>query len=177
MLDAARPIVVVVVTAVFIGGLARLLRRSRPAALARGAGTIRPEFWSALLTVLVGCVMLVAASLASIYGKAGWAAAGAAVLGALIAGFMAPSLTSLHAVHWNEHGIDGPAKMFGLTLGTARTEIAWSDIVKTGKTITGYWFIESSDGRRVYWSYLYQGYGALVAALQSHRPSLDLRFG
>ena len=177
MLDAARPILVVVATAVVLGGLATLLRRSQPAALAHGAGTIRPELWTAWLTVLSGMAMLAVAAWASIYRNGGWAAAGVAVLGALIAGFMAPSLTSMHAVHWNEHGIEGPAKMFGPTLRAARTGIAWSDIVKTGKTITGYWFVESSDGRPVYWSYLYKGYGALMAALQRHRPSLDLRFG
>ena len=177
MFDTARLILVAVATAIILGGLAALLRRSPPAALAQGAGTIRPELWSAGFTVLGGMAMLAVAAWASIYKNGGWAAAGVAVLGALIAGFMAPSLTSIHAVHWNEVGIEGPAKTFGPTLGTARTEIAWSDIVKTGKTITGYWFIESGDGRRVYWSYLYKGYGALMAALQNHRPSLDLRFG
>ncbi len=65
--------------------------------------------------------------------------------------------------------------MFGPTLGAARTEIAWSEIAKTGKTITGYWYVESGDGRRVYWSYLYKGYGALVLALRGHCPSLQLR--
>jgi hypothetical protein len=177
MLDAVRPILVVIATAVILGALAMLLRRSPPAALAQGAGTIRPELWTAWLTVLGGIAMLAAAAWVSIYRNGGWAAAGIAVLGALSAGFMAPPLTSMHAVHWNEHGIEGPAKMFGPTLGTARTEIAWSDIVKMGKTITGYWFVESRDGRRVYWSYLYKGYGALIAAQQSHCPSLNLRFG
>lgn len=120
--------------------------------------------------------MFVAASWASIHGNGGWAAAGVALLGAAIAGFMAPSVTSIHAVHWNDRGVEGPAKMFGPTLGTARTEIEWQDIVKTGKTITGYWYVESGDGRRVYWSFMYKGYGALVLALRSHRPSLQFRF-
>jgi hypothetical protein len=163
-------------TAVILGGLATLLRRGRPTALVGAAGTIRPEFWSALFTVLGGLAMFVAAAWASVYGNGGWAAVGVAVLGIAIAGFMAPSLTAIHAIHWNEYGIEGPSKMFGPTLGSARTEIAWSELVKTGKTITGYWFVESSDGRRIYWSYLYKGYGALIAALQSHCPSLRLRF-
>lgn len=154
-----------------------VLREPRPATLAPGAGTIRPGLWSAWLTVLVGIAMLAMAATASIYGHGGRTAAALAVLGALIAGFMAPSLTSIHAVRWNEHGIEGPAKMFGPTLGAARTEIAWSEIVRAGTTITGYWFVESRDGRRVYWSYLYKGYGGLIAGLQSHCPSLDLRFG
>ena len=167
-----RPVLVVVLTAVVLWGLATLLRRSAPAALEGQVGTIRPELWSACLTVLGGLAMFVAATWASIHGNGGWASIGVAVLGAAIAAFMAPSVTSIHSVHWNEHGIEGPAKTFGPTLGTARTEIAWSEIVKTGKTITGYWFVEAGDGRRVYWSYLYKGYGALMAALQSRRPSL-----
>src|SRR5262245_7827910 len=159
MNDTARDILVVVVlTAVMVGGLAAILRRSRPATLAGRTGTIRPDLWSAWLTVVAGLAMVVAAAWAAIHGNGGWAAAGAALLGAAIAGFMAPSVTSIHAVHWNERGIEGPAKMLGPTLGRARTEIAWSEIVKTGTTTTGYWFVESGDGRRVYWSYLYKGY-------------------
>ena len=176
MLDAARPFLVLVLTAVVLGVLAALLRRSAPVALKGQAGTIRPELWSAWLTVLGGSGMFVAASWASIHGNGGWDAAGVALLGAAIAGFMAPSVTSIHAVHWNDRGVECPAKMLGPTLGTARTEIEWQDIVKTGKTITGYWYVESGDGRRVYWSFLYKGYGALVLALRSHRPPLQFRF-
>jgi len=117
-----------------------------------------------------------AAAWASIYGNGGWAVAPAALLGAAIAGFMAPSVTSIHAVHWNEQGIEGPSRMFGPTLGFARTEMAWSEIEKTGTTRTGFWYVEARDGRRVYWSYLYKGYGALMLALRAYRPSLDLRF-
>jgi hypothetical protein len=176
MLDSMRPVLIVILTAVILGGLATLLGRSAPAARAGQIGAIRPELWSAWLTVVGGLAMFVTASWASIHGNGGWAAVGVALLGAAIAGFMAPSVTSIHIVHWNEHGVEGPSKMFGPTLGASRTEIAWSEIVKTGKTITGYWFVESGDGRRVYWSYLYKGYGALIAALQSRRPSLQLRF-
>jgi hypothetical protein len=102
----------------------------------------------------MGLLVFAAALWAAIFSNGGWAAAAAALFGAAIAGFMAPSVTSIHAVRWNGEGIEGPARMFGPTLGTARTEIAWSDIVRTGKTVTGYWYVESGDGRRVYWSYL-----------------------
>jgi hypothetical protein len=137
---------------------------------------IRPELWTAWATVLIGSLMLVVALWAVTIENGGWAAAAVALLGAAIAGFMAPSVTSLHAVRWNENGIEGPAKMFGLTLGVARTEIAWADIVRTGVTTTGYWYVESTDGRRVYWSYLYKGYGALVRALRRQCPTLRLPF-
>jgi hypothetical protein len=110
---------------------------------------------------------------ASIYGGGGWVTAAAALFGLAIAGFMSPSVTSIHAVHWSERGIEGPAKLFGPTLGIARAQIAWSDIAKSGKTITGYWYVESTDGRRVYWSYLYKGYGALMSVLQARHPELQ----
>ena len=51
------------------------------------------------------------------------------------------------------------------------------EIAGAGTTWSGYWFIDAGDGRRIYWSYLYKGYGALIASLQAHRPDLDLPFG
>ena len=64
--------------------------------------------------------------------------------------------------------------MFGPTLGAARTQIQWADIVRTGKTATSYWFVETSDGRRIYWSYLYKGYRAFVGYLRTRCPDLVL---
>jgi len=108
------------------------------------------------------------------YRDGGWVAAVAATFGAAIAGFMAPSVTSVHSVDWDENGIRGPSKTFGLTLGAAHTEISWSEVVASGKTTTGYWFINTDDGRRIYWSYLYKGYGSLTQALERHCPSVTL---
>src|SRR5260370_12583793 len=93
-LDAVRLVLTVVVTAIVVGGLAMLLRRSAPATLNGQAGTIRPELWSAWITVLGGLAMLAAGSWASIYGNGSWAAVGVALLGAAVAGFMAPSVDS-----------------------------------------------------------------------------------
>ena len=149
MLDIVRPVLALVLTAGVLGGLAILLRRSAPARQEGQAGTIRPDFWTAWLTVAGGLAMFVTASRDALYGDGGWGAAAVALIGAAAAGFMAPSTTSIHAVHWNDHGVEGPAKMFGPTLGLARTEIAWPEIAKTGKTKTAYWYVESGDGRRV----------------------------
>jgi hypothetical protein len=176
MLDVLRPVIAAVFAALILWALARVLRRSTPASLAADAGMIRPELWTAWFTVLGGLAVLVVALWAAIVKDGGWAAAAVALLGAAIAGFMAPSVTSVHAVRWNENGIEGPAKTLGPTLGTARTQMAWSDIVRTGQTTTGYWYVESHDGRRVYWSYLYKGYGALARALQRQCPTLRLPF-
>ena len=149
----------------------RLLRQATPAALDAVSGSIRPEKITAAVTVVVGAGMAVGGAASALSGGGGWAAA-VALAGLAIAGFMAPSLTSLHAVNWDTDGIEGPSRLFGPTLGVARARIAWSEIVRTGVTSTSYWYVESNDKRRVYWSYLYKGHGALGAALAAHCPRL-----
>jgi hypothetical protein len=161
-------------TTVIVAGLSWLMRRSRPLALSGQRGTIRPERWSAWITVIFGALMFVIALVFLVSGAGGWGAAAAALFGAAIAGFMAPSVTSIHVVHWNAQGMEGPSRTFGPTLGFARTTIKWSEIVATGTTITGYWCVEAADGRRIFWSYLYNGYGSLTLALQRNCPSLSL---
>jgi hypothetical protein len=96
------------------------------------------------------------------------------LVGAAISGFMAPSLTKLHIITWSSDGVEGPSRTFGPTLGLAKTTILWGDIRQTGKTATSYWYIESKDGRRIYWSYLYKGYHVFVRELRMRCPTLTL---
>jgi hypothetical protein len=159
-------------TMAFIELIRRLLRRATPAALDAASGSIRPEKITAAVTVLVGAGMAVGGTASALFGGGGGWAAASALMGFAIAVFMAPSLTSLHAVNWNTDGIEGPSRLFGPTLGVARARIAWSEIARTGVTSTSYWYVESNDKRRVYWSYLYKGHGALGAALTAHCPQL-----
>lgn len=164
---------VAALTALITGGLAWLIGRARPAALSADSGTIAPERWSALFTVIFGGIFVVGGGVAVFAGQ--WSLGlGAIVMGAAIGGFMAPSLTNAHVVTWSGDHVQGPSKMFGPTLGLAKTQIKWRDIVSTGKTTTGYWFIETKDRRRIYWSYLYKGYGAFVGYLRTRCPNLAL---
>jgi hypothetical protein len=143
-----------------------------PVAEEAPSGTIRPPLLRAWLGTLFGLMMLLAALWAAIGSHNSDVAAAAAFLGIVFVGASAPQIAWDHKVRWNQTGIEGPAKMFGLTLGPTRTEIAWSDIVRTGRTQTGYWYVESRDGRRVYWSYLCVGYEALTRELQRKCPPL-----
>lgn len=172
MNETLRPILIVGTTMLVIMVLSRLIGRGKPLHLTADQGTIRPERISAWFTVIGGtamCIFGIALAL-----NMGWIGGALAAMGLAIAGFMAPSLTSVHAVHWNPTGVEGPSILFGPTLGLRRTQIIWSDIVKTGATLTSYWFIESGDGRRVYWSYLYKGHRALAQALRTHCPNLEM---
>jgi hypothetical protein len=161
-------------TMLLLGAVAWLLRRAKPIAGSVTAGAIEPEKVSAWLTVLGGMAMCLAGMFFLVRGDCGWIAAFFTLLGAAAGGFMTPSLTSIHRVHWTEDHIEGPSRLFGPTLGVARTAIAWADLTRAGKTITSYWYVEAGDGRRVYWSYLYKGYGTLTDALRRRCPNLKL---
>lgn len=146
-------------------------RRGPPQSGAPGMhGTIRPDRCSAGLTI----ALAVAFVLVSVLGVAGvlrtalpWGAAlGGSLASCLVAACMAPSLTPLRAVHWNDTGIEGPCTPLGLILGARRAVLRWEEIIRAGETATGYWYVESGDGQRVYWSFLYPGYGALVQAVR-----------
>lgn len=160
-------------TAAITGAVGWLISRLKPRRLGGDAGTIVPERWTAALTVLCGLAIAAVGVLALLGGD--WKVGLACILmGLACAGFMAPSLTDLHIVHWTAEGVEGPSRMFGPTLGLARSAITWRELAATGKTITGYRFIQADDGRRIYWSYLYRGSGAFVAALLAHCPNLEL---
>jgi hypothetical protein len=157
--------------------LSRVLRRARPSTVGDTAGAIEPEKSTAWITVILGGLLSLAGLFGALFRAGGLGALAIAILGLCIAGFMSPSLTTVHRVTWEKEGIEGPSRLFGLTLGLERTKILWREIARAGTTKTGYWFVESLDGRRVYWSYLYRGYGALTAFLHRKRPDLALPFG
>jgi hypothetical protein len=150
-------------------------RRKSQAALEPGSGIVRPPLLSARFGTYFGSLMLLAAVWAAMLHSYDMAAA-AGLLGLVFTFAAAPQVVWRHEVCWNQEGIEGPAKMFGLTLGAARTGIAWVDIARVGRTITGYWYVESSDGSRVYWSYLGAGHEALAQALRAHCPTLQFNF-
>jgi hypothetical protein len=164
-------------TAVVLGVVAHVIRSGRPRQLNDGSGTITPEKSSAAFTVIGGGAMAVLGFGAFLAGTVDEMGMGLVLgcMGLAIGGFMAPSLTHIHDVHWSEFVIEGPSRMFGPTLGLARTSIAWSDVVRTGSTMTGYRYVETLDGRRVYWSYLYKGNTTLEAALALRCPSDAIR--
>jgi hypothetical protein len=44
--------------------------------------------------------------------------------------------------------------------------------VRGGATMTGLFFVETADARRVYWSTIHAGYGDLFEAIKARRPDL-----
>jgi hypothetical protein len=156
---------------VVLGVVAHVIRSGKPLQLSDGSGTITPEKSSAVFTVISGGAMAALGFGLFLAGTVNEIGLVAGCMGLAIGGFMAPSLTHMHDVHWSEGVIEGPSRMFGPTLGLARTSIAWSDVVRTGSTMTGYRYVETLDGRRVYWSYLYTGNATLEAALALRCPS------
>ncbi|MEO6216084.1 MAG: hypothetical protein ABIO86_08640 [Sphingomonas sp.] len=146
-------------------------QRSKPRALVEGGGRIAPGrreigigLVSGLLLSVLGCTALwygavVPGSLMAVSGLGG------AVLVAL-------SLSRRHDLVWSDTGIEGPCRKIVGILGSARTQIRWSDIALTGRTLGGYSFVETADGRRIYWSSLYSGFVVFETRLKLHRPDL-----
>lgn len=177
MLDFVRQIAAgmigVIATIFLMGWWTRKNYRARPLKQTETACTISPGKFSAAVITFVGAVgaffgigLLISGSV-----PAGLICFS---IGAALAFFMSPSLTHTHDVSWNDVEVTGPCKRLGLTLGRSRTSIPWHVITSTGKTSSGYWFIEAGDGRRIYWSYLYPGYGRFVEKLEAKRPEISL---
>lgn len=162
-----------IIALVLAGWLSRAIRRAKPQALDAASGAIVPERISAAIIVAMGAVFF-AFGLIAVLAQPNWSGVLFALFGLTMSAFMAPSLTSLHRLSWSQEGVDGASKTFGLTLARDRAKLPWSSLARTGRTFSGYWYLEAQDGRRVYWSYLYKGYGAFVEALKAKRPDLDL---
>jgi hypothetical protein len=109
----------------------------------------------------------------AVYGNGGWGALAFAPF-AICAGSTIPSLMSIRFVSWDQDGLQGPSKTFGSILRAARTKIAWADIVESDRLLRGYWYVEASDGRRIYWDSYFSGYDRLTLALRHQCPSLPL---
>ncbi len=137
------------------------------------SGTISPGKASALIVTMIGIALLALG-----VGKtcSGDPAIGAtcAIVGFMLAFFMTLSLTHRHDLSWDEAGVHGPSRLFGPALGLSRASIRWEEIGTVGATITSFWFVQAGDGRRVYWSYLYPGYGSFTKRLRTKRPDLTL---
>lgn len=156
----------------FSGAIAGWLGRAKPLALERDTGAIRPDRWSASFTVFLFAALSLWMLYISVWSNGGWPFMIASFALAAIAGCKIPSLTNCHLVGWKAGGVAGPSTTFGLD--TSRSEIDWRDIARVGKTLSGYWFIESRDARRIYWSYAYRGHNTLKAALKKRCPTLNL---
>jgi hypothetical protein len=158
----------------FITALWACVNRRRPPQGDFGpAGNITPGKVSAATVTFVG-VVITTFGVASVVSGALGSGFVCLLVGVALTIFMGPSLTHMHDVSWNSAEVNGPSTLFGLSLGRSRTTIRWDEVASTGKTITSYWFIQAADGRRIYWSYLYPGYGRFVESLIANRPQIEL---
>lgn len=169
----AIPILFAVSAPQIMRGFGRLYRGSGITDAGTDVGSIRPD------------------PISSWFGVVGFAAVGLvglglAFMGRLVLGLstlavsaplllmMLPSIRAASVVRWDEDGIEGPRRTWWLTVGSQRTFIRWQELVAAGMTPTQYWFVQAEDGRRVYWAYMYPGWGALTAALYRKCSGLEL---
>ena len=153
-------------------------RNAQAIVLTEYEGIISPGKGTAWLTIVFGIIMILSSLFAVVVYGMSEIVLGLflTLMGAAMSGFMAPSLSSIHDVNWNTQYVEGASKMFGPILGKSRTQIQWSDITSTGTTVTQYWYVQTNEGRRIYWSYLYNGHGAFAQVLARKCPDLKLPF-
>ena len=146
-------------------------RRSKPRALAGGGGRIAPGRRAIGTGVVSGLLLSALGCTALWYGAVvpGSLMAASGLGGALL---VALSLSPRHDLVWSDTGIEGPCRKVLGILGSARTQIRWGEIALTGRTLGGYAFVETADGRRIYWSSLYSGFAVFETRLKLHRPDL-----
>lgn len=156
-----------------IVGLGKLYRGSGVSDAGTDTGSIRPD----PVITWIGIVMFgafVVGGIAMMFMRLALAGLLSALFGGVLLAFMLPSLHPSQIVKWDDDGLEGPCKTWGLTLGTKRTFVRWQELVKAGKTASMYWYVEAEDGRCVFWSSQYPGWGALTAALYRKCPKLAL---
>ncbi|MFQ6547911.1 hypothetical protein AADZ90_008125 [Aestuariibius sp. 2305UL40-4] len=145
----------------------------RDAELIDGTLRIYPNRTAIWVVVVIG-IAITAGGAAIVMASSSLAGLLAALLGLAIAGFMALSLNPAHDVIWTYEFIEGPSQLFGPSLGLRRARLVWSDLFRSGKTASGYWYVEGRNGQRIYWSYLYSGHPMFLMQLRLSRPDLDL---
>lgn len=168
-----RGVIVVVVTAAitFVWTFASIKFASlnRPYRISEAGGVIRP--WPPIWLLMGGftgvvCAGGVWASIAE--PSMAWVSiACLAILAPLAAFGVLMGLPSAR-VSWDVDGVEGPSSSLGFGGG----KVSWTNIVRTGTTLSGCHFVEDHEGRRVFWSTAYIGQHFLWNAIAANRPDL-----
>jgi len=148
--------------------------RAKPYLLTETGGIIRPERWVSFGTILFFSGLTAFSIYWFVFDGGSWVSVTAGVFAAFGAISMAPAMTSIHEIKWDERGINGPSRILGLTLGRERIQLSWGKIEKFGNTPTGYWYVESTSGDRIYYSHLYRGNRYLTADISRYCPFIKV---
>ncbi len=159
-----------------VGCLGRNLFR-RPERRERSAlgDAIRPRPINAWVCLLAGASIVGAAVLLLTSGRSGPEALLVLWLGLALMGFSAAALSRRHVVRWDSQGVAGPSQFLVFGLGLSRSRIDWREVATTGSNFAGYWFVESTDRRRIYWHRGNKGAGALLSAIEHHCPATNFK--
>lgn len=103
-------------------------------------------------------------------GISGWGLGIGFLIGSIV---FVMSLSPKHQLHWTTEHVEGASKLFYGFLMFERTRIEWKDVVETGSTFSGYTYIQTSDGRRIYWNFLQKGSNTFEGHLLSRCPNIS----
>jgi len=93
--------------------------------------------------------------------------------GAISLVFLMPLLSKDHVV-WNGKYVEGPSGKYRQIFKQQKTRIMWSDIAVRGTVMSGYWYIQAEDCRKIHWNHHYAGYRAFDDAVVKNCPALAI---
>ncbi|WP_133251471.1 hypothetical protein [Zavarzinia aquatilis] len=170
VLPGLQQLIVIFLVIALMTDMGWLLFRARPAIDSAHFGTVRPHRGLIAFVLVLGLLLFGTASWGLLTAhRQNWAAAGVALFFGSIVAAIAPLLTAHYAIHWNEWGIEGPARAFSLRSRVPRRRLLWPEIARFGRTRGSDYFFESADGRRIYWNFTYSGWPVILGTWLRHR--------
>ena len=146
-----------VLNAIMLGLILWAYSKTKPSYFTETAGIIGPNKTTVFIFVMTG--FLITSGGLILYTNHGIGPLSAMLI--LIGGtFFIGSIfgfSSGYDLVWNEHGISGLSKQFPFNLKKHRTFIPWDNIKIVKENALQNFYIESADGRKIFWNYAYDG--------------------
>jgi hypothetical protein len=136
----------------------------------RDAWSIRPEKSSAWLSIGLSVICVPIAAYRFATDGTPRVAQAVVVMLALCGLLVWRSVQALRgdqSVTWSIHGLEGPSGVFGALVGGAKVRLAWSRLTRIDQAGWGVWFVETRDGRRIYWTEAHEGHEDLLVRLSA----------
>lgn len=147
----------VVLNAAMLVGVYWAFSKKKPQYFTGTAGVISPNRTTVFILVMIG-FFITSGGLFLYNHQETRLLSSILILGGTI--FFVGSLlgfSSGYHLTWNKDGVSGLSRQFTLKLHQNRTFITWDDIITVEENRLQNYYIESTDGRKIFWNFAYDG--------------------
>lgn len=182
--DVLGPFIIAFLVGIIMLWLLRANLRHRDVWSAATLGMIRPNTLQYLILGVMGLILTGAfiyfarvSLLTFLYEQLWLAIPGTLAFGAMTWMSVSMALSPAYHVTWTHDTLSGPASHWFPPFGPGRTTLGYDQLTTFGTDWTDSFFVCGPDGRKIRWSYLYKGFGALHEQLAIQRPDLFEDYG